>query len=359
MKTQIFIYIIFFFGFTNIQAQPIELPASINGMSFLGPGSPTLNIEMFKGLQSTNSNWVALIPEATLERKTLKLKSDKENKHWGETIEAQIKAIQLAKEVGLNVMLKPHIVLERFKENKSIIGQRFFASNEDKTNGAVWRGDFKASTEADWKIWEESYTNYILRLATIADSMEVELFCVGTELRGSVVKRPNFWEGLIQEVRNIYAGAITYSANWDEYDKVTFWNRLDYIGIDAYFPINFSKTPSVNKTIKNWKPIKEKLEALSQKENRKILMTEFGYKNVSFAGALPWTHHKEKAIPNNKAQRNLYEAFFESFWEEDWIAGGFSWNWIHTPQAENNTDFSIQNKPALDVLKKWYNNLYY
>jgi len=359
MKFQIFINIIFFFGIINLSAQPIELPESINGMSFLGPESPSLNIEMFKGLRATNSNWVALIPEATLERKTLKLKSDNENTHWGETINAQIEAIQLAKATGLKIMLKPHIVLEKFDDDKSIIGQRFFASKEDKTNGAVWRGDFKASSEKDWLTWEESYTNYILRLATIADSMEVELFCIGTELRGSAVKRPAFWEQLIEQVRNIYSGSITYSANWDEYDKVSFWNQLDYIGVDAYFPINFSKTPSVYKTKKNWKPIKEKLAALSQKENRKILMTEFGYKNVSFSGALPWTHHKEKAIPNNKAQSNLYEAFFESFWKEPWIAGGFSWNWLHTPLKVDNTDFSIQNKPAMEVLKKWYDVLFY
>ena len=41
-----------------------------------------------------------------------------------------------------------------------------------------------------------------------------------------------------------YSGKLTYAANWGAidqnvggYQNVPWWNQLDYIGIDAYFPI--------------------------------------------------------------------------------------------------------------------------
>ena len=83
-------------------------------------------------------------------------------------------------------------------------------------------------------------------------------------------------------------------------------------------------------------------------------MTEFGYRNIHYAGAMPWLHDMGDKATNYTAQSNLYQAFFRTFWNEDWVAGGFCWNWLNSPQREGNTDFSVQNKPALKVLKKWY-----
>lgn len=344
---------------SSAQAANLHRTQKINGMSFLGPESPSLSIDMFERLKITQATWVALIPEAKLNRRTLELIPDSKNSRWGETIAAQIEGIHLAKAAGLKVMLKPHIILEKKENQQSSFIQKIFTSDkDDKTSGASWRGDFKAKNESDWQTWEKSYETYILRLARIADSLDVELFCIGTELREFVVTRPQFWKQLIQKVRNIYMSQMTYSANWDEYDKVTFWGDLDFIGIDTYFPINFSKTPSIKKTMKNWKSIKRKLKAISKKENRKILMTEFGYRNVSYAGAMPWVHDHGKSTINNQAQLNLYKAFFETYWDEPWVAGGFSWNWLHTPQKEGNTDFSIENKPAMKVIERWYGVVY-
>jgi len=330
----------------------------INGISVLGSYEPVLNIEMFENIKMTNASWIALIPEEILDRETLTFIPDSEYRNWGNTIEAQIKAIKLAKKAGFNIFIKPHIILEKIdKSPPPKLGEHLYtrySKKEDKTKGASWRGTFKAKNEADWNLWETTYENYILELAEIAATYDVELFSLGTELKAFVVNRPQFWNQLIQKVRKIYKGDITYSANWDEYDKVSFWSQLDYIGVDAYFPINITKTPSIQKTVKNWNPIKEKLKTISETNNKKILLTEFGYRNVSFAGLTPWTHDKGKSKSNYDAQSNLYEAFFRSFWNEPWIAGGFSWNWLHDLKDGDNTDFSLQYKPAMTVLQDWY-----
>lgn len=342
--TTLFILLILLATSITFGQQSID-QVKINGMSFIGPHKPGLNKNTFKDLLTTNSNWVGLIPEATVDRRTLRLLSDHENDHWGNTIEAQVQAIQLAKEAGLKIFLKPHVILD-----KKMLAHT--SGSHDKTNGASWRGDFKAQSEADWITWEDSYENYILKLAQLAEAHKVALFSIGTEMREFVIERPEFWTALIGKVREIYTGNLTYCANWDEYDKVTFWSQLDYIGVDAYFPINRSETPSVKKTIKKWKPIKKKLKSLSRSHNKKLLLTEYGYRNVAYSGHKPWIHDDGKAQRNDRAQTNLYEAFFKTFWNEKWVAGGFSWNWQQAIVSD--TDFTIQDKPALAITKNWY-----
>ena len=263
----------------------------IAGMSLSSPQYPILNTEVFESIQNINANWVAFIPEATLDRSTLTLIPDEENHWWGKTVEANIEGIQLAKKAGLKVFLKPHIILSPVsKKNKVVFinnGTTTYEKIKDKTRKAEWRGDFYAPSEMDWQTWEESYEAYILKLAKVAAEWEVDLFSIGTELKMSATKRPKFWRQLIRKIKNIYHGPLIYCANWDEYDKVSFWADLDYIGIDTYFPINKMETPSVKKTLKNWRPIQKKLKKISKKEKKKIILTEFGYRSVAYAGKTP------------------------------------------------------------------------
>lgn len=344
------------------QAQPLN-DEKIKGMNFRGPYDPYFQIDRIEAVKTSNAEWIAFVPEATLDRATLQLLPDQENNFWSETIEANIQGIQLAKDLGFKVMLKPHIILgplptissKIIKFPGSLPAVVKTKAPKDKTRGAKWRGTFMPRNQLDWLAWESSYEAYILRLAQISDSLEVDLFCIGTELKKSATKRPDFWRNLIQKVRKIYKGPITYSANWDEYQHISFWKELDYIAVNTYFPISFSKTPKVKKTIRKWKPVLKKLKKISKREGKQILLTEFGYRNVNYAGKRPWTHDRQdNKSPNYQAQLNLYEAFFEAFWDQKWIVGGFGWQWFHDLPKANNTTFSIQDKPALEVLQKWY-----
>jgi hypothetical protein len=149
--------------------------------------------------------------------------------------------------------------------------------------GQGWAGEFEMKNEADWKEWEQNYRDYIISYAQVADSLNVELFCIGTEYRLAVRQRLEFWHGLIKEVKEIYDGKLTYAANWDNYQKVGFWDDLDYIGIDSYYSLSEQKEPTVAHLKEQWQPIKMKLQAFSKEENRPILFTEFGYQSVDYA----------------------------------------------------------------------------
>ncbi len=314
----------------------------INGISINGPSEPYLTQDMFEELASVNANWIGIVPEKKIYRHNLALQEDHHNAYWGQTIDATIESIKLARKAGLQIFIKPHVVLEKGHKAKDI------------TNGADWRGAINPTSEADWQAFEQHYEDYMLTLVKIAADHNVELFGIGTELKSFVEKRPQFWFSLIQKIREHYSGDLIYCANWDEYEDIPFWNELDFIGIDSYFPINKQRSPTVKKTKKNWTSISRKLEAFSRSYNKQIVFTEFGYRNVPYAGARPWTHDRGDSEYDYRAQANLYEALFQTFWSESWIAGGFSWKWAMHKLPEYNTTFSVQDKPALVVLRTWY-----
>ena len=64
-----------------------------------------------------------------------------------------------------------------------------------------------------------------------------DLFCIGNELR-QMTRYETEWRDLIATVRRIYHGPITYGAHWEsEFEKLPFWDAVDYIGLNNYFPL--------------------------------------------------------------------------------------------------------------------------
>jgi len=254
---------------------------------------------------------------------------------FGETKKGVMQYIEKLHQNNISVMLKPQIW--------------------------IWRGEYtghlEMKSEEDWKILEDSYRIFILDFASVAQEATAELFCIGTELAQFISHRPNYWEGLISEIRTIYKGKLTYAANWDEYQRVPFWEKLDYIGVDAYFPISKNEVPSVKEARNGWKIWKQEMNKVSIAKNKEILFTEFGYRSVNFAGKEPWKSNRSMTDLNLEAQNNLTVALFEEFWKEDWFAGGFLWKW-HLNYSEvggvENTMFTPQNKPVENSVRAYF-----
>jgi hypothetical protein len=60
---------------------------------------------------------------------------------------------------------------------------------------------------------------------------------------------------------------------------------------------------------------------------------------------------------NLEAQTNTTQALFETFWKEDWFAGGFIWKWFHNHSDVGGLDnfmFTPQNKPIEALIRKQY-----
>ena len=86
------------------------------------------------------------------------------------------------------------------------------------------------------------------------------------------------------------------------------------------------------------------------------MFTEYGYQSTDYTTHEPWNFSKEKKV-NLVAQTNALTALYNEFWNEDWFAGGFLWKWFDANEqvgGENDSDYTVQNKPSLDVVKRFY-----
>lgn len=253
--------------------------------------------------------------------------------------------INMAHAHGLKVFFKPHVWLS------------------NPSNGK-WRSDIFPANEADWQQWQKNYREFILFYAKMAQDYQVELFCVGMELSRLSVEKPVFWQTLIKDVRSVYDGKITYAANWyEEFEKVTFWDELDYIGIQAYFPLVGKSYPSVEEVSEGWNQYLPIFESIHKKYQRKILFTEMGYKSTPDSAVRPWEwieHTDTKDIPVSlETQANCYEAFFKTLWSKEWFTGVHIWQWRSeylTTGGKNNLDFTPQRKPAEKVIQHGFSN---
>jgi hypothetical protein len=199
--------------------------------------------------------------------------------------------------------------------------------------------------------------------ARLAQDVGAAMLIIGTELANPVRQRPAFWRALIREVRRVYDGEVTYAANWyEEYEHVTFWEDLDYIGVQAYFPLSEHESPSLDAIKAGWKPHQSALAALHEKTGRPILFTEIGYRSVPYAAIEPWRwlarDEPGQVEPDYELQARLYQAFFERCWHQPWLSGVFVWKWYGSTgrrgRDRHTLDFTPQDKPAEQVIGSWF-----
>ncbi|WP_417443599.1 glycoside hydrolase family 113 [Joostella sp.] len=306
----------------------------INGVSLVASRAP-VSPEQAIAVKNINANYAALMPFGFVkELDHPEIIFNKEKQWFGETEAGVAQYAEVLDSIGIKAMLKPQLW--------------------------IWKGEFTGDlsmrNEEHWKEFETQYRSFILHYAAVAEKLNIPIFCIGTELNNFVSERSEFFEILIKEIREIYHGELTYAENWDVYANVPFWKDLDYIGIDAYFPLSEDKTPSVKVLKEGWEKHKEQMEKLSKSIDKPVLFTEYGYRSMDYAAKAPWEHHRLEAVANHEIQINALSALYDTFWEESWFAGGFLWKWFpeETAGGEKNNRFTVQNKPALKTVTSYY-----
>lgn len=186
-------------------------PDPMAGVSLVAPRRP-MGPEIMDPLGRVEATWVGVLPFGFTDGTSSRIRFDVDRQWWGETAEGTAAQIRFARGRGLRVMVKPHVWVR----------------------GSGWVGDFLPGEGDEGLRWEESYRDFILTFARVAETAGADLFVVGTELDLWARERPEFWRDLIHRVREIYDGPLTYAANWDAFHLVPFWDELDYIGVDAY-----------------------------------------------------------------------------------------------------------------------------
>ena len=286
-------------------------------------------------LLTNHVGWIAQTPFGWQESiSSPRIRLATEGVLWGETDEGLRQTTRMARQRGLKTLLKPHIWVR---------GQ--------------WRGEILMASEADWRTWFDDYGSFLLHYAKLAEAEGIEALCIGTELHQTVKEKPEEWRRLIQSVRAVYRGQLTYAANWyQEFEDVPFWGDLDAIGVQAYFPLRGVPGGTLEELRAGWQAPLASLESVSRQFGKPILVTEVGYRSTPVASSKPWEWPRRgAAMPVDlEIQRDCYEAFFREVWPQPWLAGVFWWKWYPVSGGSQADDFSPQGRPAEQVLRQYF-----
>jgi len=246
-------------------------------------------------------------------------------------------AIRDAHSAGLKVLLSPHLWVGLYG------------------TPTYWRGNIEMKSDQDWDRWFSSYKEFIGFWARIAQEERVALFSIGSELVEATRARPETWRDIIRYVRGIYSGPCIYAANWlDEYERIPFWNELEYVAISAYFPIG---TGNKEERLAVARETGGKLKAFSDQLGKPILFAESGFRSVARAGAAPanWVDAGIPA-PDFKEQALCYEVWIEAFGNQPWLSGIHWWAQHSDPEYVPfvANGYSFRNKPAGKILRDYF-----
>ncbi len=230
-------------------------------------------------------------------------------------------AIRRAQALGLDVWLKPHV---------------------DVVDDS-WRGEIAPSDRA---AWYRSYRAFIARHADVAARLDVDGFVVGTELK-TMSGDEGEWRAIVGDVRARFRGPLTYSANWDEYQDVPWWDAVDLLGPEAYFPLGSGD--SVGELVAAWRPHVQALDRFRRRWDKPVLFPEIGYASVEDGARTP---HGRGGPVDDAVQQRAYEATLRVWSGVRWLRGMFWWQYQATGPGDPG-DHTPQGKPAERTLAEW------
>ncbi|MEI8259489.1 MAG: hypothetical protein WCJ30_27795 [Deltaproteobacteria bacterium] len=247
---------------------------------------------------------------------------------------ALLRVIAQAHARGLAVLLVPHLWVD----------------------AGGWRGEIDPGSEPGWARWFASYTHFVTEWARVAQEGHVEMFSIGVEMKSSSHTHGVQWLDVIEAVRRAYAGMLTYSANWDEEPLVTFWDRLDVVGINAFYPLAERDGAALDVLRRGAVERARQLGEWATREGRTVMFTEFGYTARANPAVRPWEWPDSMADVHvdAHAQADAYRALLEAFVPQPWFAGAFVWRYYSNPMdasQESAWGFSPRGREAEDVLR--------
>ena len=233
--------------------------------------------------------------------------------------------VSYAKSIGLKVILKPML---------------------DCKDG-TWRAhinffDIDVPCETKWPNWFANYRRYITTYAKIAEEASCEMLVIGTEMV-QTERRTSDWCYLIQEVRKVYSGLITYNTDKYQEENVSWWNHVDVISASGYYPIN-----DIADQMK-------RIEHVVRKYKKPYFFAEAGCPCREGSANNPNDWQFQGAYSEDE-QARWWTAFFEQTIELPWLYGYTPWAWGSHVTYETLKDdgYDVYGKPAAAIIKENY-----
>ncbi len=299
-----------------------------------GYGTPAYDRTLAE-TRASGAEWVAITPfgrVASLEGRGVDLTFETP---FEQNRAAIRRAIDMAHARGLKVMLVPHLWVES--------GQ--------------WRALIDPKTDEGWAAWGKSYGAFAIAWAKVAEETKVEMFSAGVELRSWVTtsRAPSF-AAVIRDLRAVYKGLLTYSANWDDVDQTVILGDLDVIGINAFYPLAEKEGAPLAALRTGGVQIREKVHALGEAWHKSVLFTEIGYTTRVDPAIRPWEWPDKMTDVkvDEEAQATAYHALLAPLLDEPDFAGFFVWRVYSDPDdvsQEAEWGFSPRGKLAELVVR--------
>jgi hypothetical protein len=218
-----------------------------------------------------------------------------------------VRPIEEAHRAGLKILIKPHL---------AYWGSPF-----------GWRGEIEFETEEEWDRFFDTYERWIVAVARAC--RDADGFAVGTEL-DRTLHHEDRWRRIIAKVREVTDVPLTYAANWTDYRRVPFWDALDVIGIQAYFPLTEDEAPGDDVLRAGWKSLMGELREYATRHYRKVVFTELGYNRSLQAAVRPWDPRVDG--PEAEAfQARCLRIALRAIEDEPVVVGSFLWKWFPDP----------------------------
>lgn len=208
---------------------------------------------------------------------------------------------------GIRVLLIPHLWVE--------------------TGG--WRGEMDPGTDEAWIAYQESYRRFVMAWARDAGRWGVDALSIGVECKSWSGRFAPYWHGLIADIRDVFPGLLTYSANWDEVENVIFWDRLDLIGVNAFYPLADHDNAEYADYVAHAETALAGLGETARTLDMPALLVEVGYTTRQNAAVQPWLwpDDMQDVIIDEWEQARALTALTEAAARQDWIAGLFIWRY--------------------------------
>ena len=242
-----------------------------------------------------------------------------------------VRPIREAHTRGMKILIKPHL---------AYWGSPF-----------SWRGAIEFDDPDARTRFFSTYEAWVTLLARVVS--DADAFAVGTEL-GRLSGEEHAWRRIISQVRQRFPGHLTYAANWDEFDRVPFWDAVDAVGIQAYFPVldNASASaPTDSELDAGWGRILDRIRAFAARTDRPIVFTELGYDWSVEAPVEPWATGRRTA-EGEAVQRALLRAAMRAIEREPRVVGAFLWKWF--PGERQHGDFRMSSPDNRAVIREMW-----
>lgn len=215
------------------------------------------------------------------------------------------------------------------------------------------------------KRWFESMTERTLHYARLATRGGCEAYGLDSEL-DHIVHFNEPWKEIVAAARSVFNGHLTSShTGAAQFIKQLerpdhWWRDLDSLGNSFYDPVSDQPGSTKEEMLQFLQKSLAHHRQIAAAYGKPYYFGETGCCSTAGATRKPHGWNNPGGYDGNE-QSLFMEAVLETFWNEPWWMGMYWWKWDeqnYRPQFHDDPrgdkGFTIDGKPAAEVMKQWY-----